>query len=33
VKGGLYVTFHISIPTHLSDKERELFTQLANLKK
>jgi curved DNA-binding protein len=33
VKGDLYVTFHISIPTHLSDKERELFTQLANLKK
>jgi curved DNA-binding protein len=31
-KGDLYVTFHITIPTHLSEKEKELFTQLANRK-
>jgi curved DNA-binding protein len=33
VKGDLYVTFNITIPTHLTEKEKELFTQLANLKK
>jgi curved DNA-binding protein len=32
-KGDLYVTYQVSIPTQLSDKEKELFTQLANLKK
>lgn len=30
--GDLYVTYNIKIPTHLSDKEKELFTQLSNLK-
>lgn len=32
-KGDLYVTFHVLIPTALSETERELFTQLAKLKK
>jgi curved DNA-binding protein len=32
-KGDLYVTFNISIPTNLSEREKELFTELANLKK
>lgn len=31
--GDLYVTYNIQIPTHLTDQEKELFTQLANLKK
>lgn len=31
-KGDLYVSFQVAIPTNLSDKEKELFTQLANLK-
>lgn len=30
--GDLYVTYNIKIPTHLSDKEKELFIQLSNLK-
>jgi curved DNA-binding protein len=30
--GDLYVMFNIIIPTNLTDKERELFTQLAKLK-
>lgn len=33
LKGDLYVTFNVQIPTALSEKEKELFTQLANLKK
>ncbi|MBB1284134.1 J domain-containing protein [Flavisolibacter sp. BT320] len=32
-KGDLYVRFHISIPTTLSEKEKELFGQLARLQK
>lgn len=32
-KGDLYVRFHVAIPTHLSEKEKELFGQLASLKK
>lgn len=31
--GDLYVTYDIQIPTHLTEKEKELFHQLANLKK
>lgn len=31
--GDLFVTFHVIIPTELSDKEKELFNQLAQLKK
>lgn len=31
-KGDLYVNFHVLIPQHLTEKERALFTQLANLK-
>lgn len=31
--GDLYVTYNIKIPTHLSEKEKELFTQLATLAK
>lgn len=31
--GDLYVTFNVQVPTNLSEKEKELFTQLANLKK
>ncbi len=30
--GDLYVTFNVKIPTHLSDKQKELFEQLAKLK-
>jgi curved DNA-binding protein len=30
--GDLYITFNIIIPTNLSEKERELFRQLAELK-
>ncbi len=32
-KGDLFVTFEVTIPANLSEKERDLFTQLANLKK
>lgn len=31
--GDLYVTINIVIPTNLTDKEKELFQQLADLKK
>lgn len=31
--GDLHVTLHVKLPTSLSDKEKELFQQLANLKK
>ena len=31
--GDLYVTLQVKLPTDLSDKEKELFQQLANLKK
>lgn len=31
--GDLYITYNIIIPTSLTDKEKELFQQLANLKK
>jgi curved DNA-binding protein len=30
--GDLFVTFQVKIPTHLTEKEKELFTQLAQLK-
>lgn len=29
--GDLYITFNIKLPTNLSDREKELFTELANL--
>lgn len=32
VFGDFYVTYSIIIPTHLSDKEKELFTELSKLK-
>ncbi|WP_121355082.1 DnaJ C-terminal domain-containing protein [Flavisolibacter nicotianae] len=32
-KGDLYVIFHVTIPTQLSEREKELFTELAKLKK
>ena len=31
--GDLYLTYQIQIPTNLSDKEKELFTELATLRK
>ena len=31
--GDLYVTYNIKTPTHLSEKEKELFNQLATLEK
>ena len=31
--GDLFITYNIVIPTHLSETERELFRQLANLEK
>ena len=30
--GDLYISYQISIPTELSDKEKELFTELSNLR-
>jgi len=30
--GDLYVTYHIQIPTHLSEKERALFNELSKLR-
>lgn len=30
--GDLYVTYNVLLPTQLSEKEKELFTQLANLR-
>ncbi len=32
-KGDLYVTYQVAIPTQLTENEKELFTQLAHLKK
>jgi len=31
--GDLYVTLKVQLPEHLSDKEKELFTQLAKIRK
>jgi curved DNA-binding protein len=31
--GDLYLTYQIQIPTNLSEKEKELFTELATLRK
>lgn len=31
--GDLYITYNVILPTHLSEKEKELFTELAKLKK
>jgi len=31
--GDLYVTYHIQIPTHLTEKERALFNELSKLRK
>lgn len=33
VYGDLYVTLSVDIPSHLTEKEKDLFTQLASLKK
>jgi curved DNA-binding protein len=30
--GDLYITYKVRIPTHLSEKEKELFTQLSKLR-
>lgn len=30
--GDLYITYHIKLPTNLSDKEKELFTELSKLR-
>ena len=30
--GDLYITYQIKLPTHLSDKEKELFTELSKLR-
>jgi len=30
--GDLFITYEIQMPTNLSDKEKELFTELKNLK-
>jgi curved DNA-binding protein len=30
--GDLYVTYHVKLPTDLSEKEKQLFTQLSGLK-
>lgn len=31
--GDLYVTYQVKLPTHLSEKEKELFRELSNLRK
>jgi curved DNA-binding protein len=31
--GDLYVTYQVKLPTNLSDKEKELFTELKNIRK
>ncbi|WP_447951200.1 DnaJ C-terminal domain-containing protein [Chryseobacterium koreense] len=31
--GDLFVTYHVKLPTHLTERERELFQELKNLKK
>jgi len=31
--GDLYITYHVKIPTNLSEREKQLFTELAQLKK
>ncbi len=31
--GDLYITYDVKLPTHLTEKEKELFTQLRDLKK
>jgi len=31
--GDLYVTYHVVVPTNLSEKEKELFSELAKLRK
>ena len=31
--GDLYITYQIKLPTNLTDREKELFTELANLRK
>lgn len=33
VFGDLYITYQVQLPTHLGEKEKELFRQLAQLKK
>jgi curved DNA-binding protein len=30
--GDLYITYQVSLPTHLTEKEKELFVELANLR-
>ena len=30
--GDLYITYQIQIPTNLTEKEKELFTELAKLR-
>ena len=30
--GDLYLTFHVKIPTNLSEKEKELFSELSKLR-
>jgi len=29
--GDLYVTYHVQLPTNLTEKQKELFTQLSKL--
>lgn len=31
-RGDLYVTYEVKLPTKLTDKEKELFTELSHLK-
>jgi curved DNA-binding protein len=31
--GDLYITYHVKIPTNLSEREKQLFTELSQLKK
>jgi curved DNA-binding protein len=30
--GDLYITYRVKLPTNLTEKEKELFTQLSKLK-
>jgi curved DNA-binding protein len=30
--GDLYITYNVKLPTHLTEKEREIFTELSKLR-
>ena len=30
--GDLYITYHVNLPTNLTEKEKELFMELSNIR-